>query len=97
MFSEQDVGYTAEDIRFTAKDDALYALVLDWPGEKVVIRSLVKGAGGRSACHSGAKVRRYGLYEAEVASVTMLGDGRELPYRSSLVAPCPLPPPGGRG
>ncbi len=80
VFNEADVGYTAEDIRFTAKDDALYAIVLDWPGEKAVIRSLVKGAGGLSACHSGAKVRRYGLYEAEVASVTMLGDGRELPW-----------------
>jgi len=40
-FSEKhEVHYTAEDIRFTVKDDALYAICLGWPGRKVTVRSL---------------------------------------------------------
>ena len=36
---EQEVQYTAQDIRFTVKDDALYATCLGWPGEQVTIKS----------------------------------------------------------
>ena len=32
-------GYTAEDIRFTAHDDDLYAILLAWPGRQALIRS----------------------------------------------------------
>lgn len=39
-FNESDIVWTAEDIRFTVKDDVLYATFLDWPGEKAVIPSL---------------------------------------------------------
>lgn len=40
-FSErQEVYYAAEDIRFTVKNDALYAICLGWPGKEVTIRSL---------------------------------------------------------
>jgi len=40
-FSERhEVHYTAEDIRFTTKNYALYTICLGWPGEKVIIRSL---------------------------------------------------------
>jgi alpha-L-fucosidase len=42
-FSEkQEVRYTAQDIRFTTKDDALYAICLGWPKEQVRIKSLAK-------------------------------------------------------
>lgn len=42
-FTETDeVHYTAKDIRFTTKDNVLYAICLDWPGEKVTIESLRK-------------------------------------------------------
>jgi alpha-L-fucosidase len=37
---EQEVEYTARDIRFTVKDDALYAICLGWPGEQVTINSV---------------------------------------------------------
>lgn len=37
---EEDVAYTAHDVRFTVKDDALYAIVLGWPGESVTISSV---------------------------------------------------------
>lgn len=32
--------FTGRDIRFTTKGDVLYAIVLDWPGEEMVIQSL---------------------------------------------------------
>lgn len=33
-------AFTGRDIRFTAKNDALYAIALDWPGEQLVLESL---------------------------------------------------------
>ena len=39
MFNESDVVYTSEDIRFTVKNNVLYAIALDWPGESCLIRS----------------------------------------------------------
>jgi alpha-L-fucosidase len=40
-FSErQEVEYTTQDIRFTAKDNVLYAAFLGWPGKQVAIRTL---------------------------------------------------------
>jgi alpha-L-fucosidase len=40
-FSEQqEVEYTARDIRFTVKDNVLYATCLGWPDEQVTIESL---------------------------------------------------------
>ena len=32
--------YTAKEIRFTTKDGALYAILLDWPKGRVLVRSL---------------------------------------------------------
>ena len=41
MFSEkEEVHYTSEDIRFTSKDDVLYAICLGWPGDEVAIKSI---------------------------------------------------------
>ena len=40
-FSErEEVTYTAEDIRFTAKDDVIYATTLGWPTGPFVMKSL---------------------------------------------------------
>lgn len=36
-------GYTPQDIRFTKNGETLYAIVMAWPGEQVVIRSLAEG------------------------------------------------------
>lgn len=69
-FNEQNnLIYTAQDIRFTVKDNNLYAIVLDWPGEKVLITSLAPK--GKTWT---------GLYPSEIASITMLGDGKELKW-----------------
>jgi alpha-L-fucosidase len=69
-FNEQnDLIYTSQDIRFTSKDNCLYAIVLDWPGERVIIKSLAQKG-----------LTWTGLYPSEIASVTMLGDGKELKW-----------------
>jgi len=64
-FSEsEEVQYTSKDIRFTVKDDALYAICLGWPGKGkwVKIQSLKM------------------LYRSEVNSVSMLGVDKELEW-----------------
>jgi alpha-L-fucosidase len=49
-FNEGGLRYSARDIRFTAKGDALYALALDWPADRrLVVRSLAVPAGRISA------------------------------------------------
>jgi alpha-L-fucosidase len=69
-FNEKNsLKYTAEDIRFTVKDNNLYATALDWPGDKILIKTFAP------------KGRTWpGLYPNEIASVTMLGDGKELKW-----------------
>jgi alpha-L-fucosidase len=68
-FNESDIAYTNKDIRFTVKDNTLYAIMLDWTEEDVMIKSLVrKNAPG------------YYIYPYEISSVTMLGDGKELEW-----------------
>jgi alpha-L-fucosidase len=74
MFNESEVKYTAEDIRFTVKDNILYAIVLDWPGEEVTIKSLVPYK------INGDVYDGYWLYPDEIESITMLGDGNQLDY-----------------
>jgi len=39
-FNEADTRYTGEDIRFTVKGDTIYATILDWPGERALIKTL---------------------------------------------------------
>jgi alpha-L-fucosidase len=72
-FNEKnDLLYTSEDIRFTVKDNNFYAIVLDWPGDKILIKSLAPK--GKTWT---------GLYPAEIASVTLLGDNKELKWEMS--------------
>lgn len=40
FMEDQEVEYTAQDIRFTLKDDVLYAISLGWPDERLVIETL---------------------------------------------------------
>jgi len=40
FMEDQEVQYTAKDIRFTVKDDRLYAILLGWATEPVLIQSL---------------------------------------------------------
>ncbi len=69
-FNERNaMSYTGEDIRFTVRDNTLYATVLDWPGKFVLIKSLAPKPPVWA-----------GLYPSEITSVTMLGDGKELKW-----------------
>lgn len=56
--------FTAEDVRFTTKDDVLYAICLGWPGEQATIESL----GAASAP------------DLEIRTVSMLGAEEELSW-----------------
>ena len=40
---EAQSDYTAEDIRFTTKDNVLYAILLGWPGATATVASLMAG------------------------------------------------------
>lgn len=40
FMEDAEVQYTAEDIRYTAKDDTLYAICLGWPGQGALLKSL---------------------------------------------------------
>jgi alpha-L-fucosidase len=88
-FNERnDLRYTGEDIRFTVKGNCLYAIALAWPGDKLLIKSLAP----RWESWTGWT----GLYPTEIASISMLGDGRELKWRNTkdgLVIETPKPKP----
>ncbi|MFZ5831292.1 MAG: alpha-L-fucosidase [Planctomycetota bacterium] len=58
----------ASDVRFTTRGDALYAIVLGWPTEPVVIRSLAQGSEA---------------YPGEIGSITLLGSSATLEYERS--------------
>lgn len=60
--------YSAHDIRFTAKDDALYAITLDWEsGADLTIRSL--------AAANGADIK--------VKSVSLIGSDEEIKWKQT--------------
>jgi alpha-L-fucosidase len=78
MFNESDIVYTSKDIRFTVKGDNLYAIALDWPGDEILITSLV--AVDEEEDEDVIEYPGYYIYPDEIASVTMLGDGKELDW-----------------
>jgi len=59
------IPYTPQDIRFTTKGDAVYAICLGWPGEEITIKSL--GTEGAIA-------------KDEIKSIRMLGSDEELQW-----------------
>ena len=73
---ERTVPYTAEDIRFTAKDKVIYASCLAWPEEDVKILSL----GKKSAP------------EIEIESVSMLGSDEDIKWHADEEQLSLIPP-----
>jgi alpha-L-fucosidase len=63
--------YTGEDIRFTVKDNILYAIFLDWPGENAIIKSLREFEEELSIHWD----------EQEINRITMLGAEGELDWQ----------------
>ena len=88
-FSERrEVNYTPEDIRFTCRNNILYATFLGWPGENSVIRF------NQDESSSFATIKR--LEASEIESVRMLGVDRELEFamtRNGLEIKGPSEPP----
>jgi len=76
-YSEMDgvetTQYTGQDIRFTVKDNILYAICLDWPGEKVTIHSLKR------------LEEELSIYwdERDISGVKMLGVDKDLEWSFS--------------
>ncbi|RED96002.1 alpha-L-fucosidase [Marinoscillum furvescens] len=60
LSENQNPDATAEDIRFTQKDGVLYAIVLAWPENELIIRILGKDKG---------------MLDKEVSSISLLGHG----------------------
>jgi alpha-L-fucosidase len=59
--------FTAQDIRFTAKGDTLYAIALSWPEDgKIAVTSLATGSG---------------LFTGEISSVVLLGSDESLTWQ----------------
>ena len=74
-FNERnDLKFTAKDIRFTQKGNILYAIVLDWPGDQILIKTLAGGADPSGGFKNG-------LYPSEIVSISMLGDGKPLRWK----------------
>jgi len=82
-FNESDVVYTNKDIRYSVKGNILYATVLAWPEDDVLISSLVP-----------ANNAGFHIYPEEIASVTMLGDGKELDWELVKGEGLKISPPG---
>ena len=62
--------YTPHDIRFTCRDQFLYAIVLAWPADHAAITTFVPK--GRTWA---------GLYPSEIASVRMLGSDEPIQWQ----------------
>ena len=68
--NKKPVQYTGQDIRFTIKDNLLYAICLAWPGEKVIIHSLKR------------LEEELSIYwtEKDIKNITMLGSKEKLKW-----------------
>lgn len=66
LSEQENPDNTAKDIRYTTKGDALYAIVLDWPQEPVVLSSFKKGDT---------------LYKNEIGSIELLGHPEKLDFK----------------
>jgi len=63
---KKDKPFTAEDLRFTTKDDVLYVTGLKWPKDgKVTVKTLAKGGEH---------------YPEEIGSIVMLGSDSKIEY-----------------
>eukprot|EP00903_Cladosiphon_okamuranus_P003954 g3952.t1 len=63
--SENMEAFSPADIRFTTKDDHLFAFVLARPQEDIVIKTLAEG----------------GIYEGEIGEITMLGSEERIQWQ----------------
>lgn len=83
QFTDTDrSAYTGQDIRFTIKDDILYAIALAWPGSSITIKSLGSAAG---------------LWSGAIVDVQLVGHPGKLAWQQDadgLTVQLPEQPPG---
>ncbi len=82
MFSEhEEVSYTAEDLRFVTKNNALYVFSLGCPEEELLIKSLIKPP----LANSKAKLLENFQFvdESDIKSIHLLGNEGELKWSLS--------------
>ncbi|MFS4466691.1 alpha-L-fucosidase [Maribacter sp. 2210JD10-5] len=65
LSEDKNPDNTAKDIRFTTKNDILYATVLDWPNETVTIKSLKKNSD---------------YYTGEIKSIQLIGSEENITF-----------------
>ncbi|KKM83360.1 hypothetical protein LCGC14_1310190, partial [marine sediment metagenome] len=69
----------AKDIRFTVKDNAIYAITLGWPGEEFKIKTLRKSY--RKILRQSEAKKFYLMDESDIKSIKMLGVDKELEWK----------------
>ncbi len=82
MTERQNAAFGPGDVRFTVGSDALYAILLGWPGAQATVRSLGSGSP---------------LAAARIEAVSLLGAPGTLPWRQSeagLTVDLPAAPVG---
>ena len=67
---ENHKDYTPEDIRFTTKDDILYAYLLAPPAEDILIKTLATG----------------GLLDAEIINIELMGSSEKIKWKRTAEA-----------
>jgi alpha-L-fucosidase len=82
MSERESKPFTAGDIRFTTKGDALYAICLGWPGDQAIIKSL----GSNSAVRAEG-ISRISMLGVE-GSLFWSQDEEGLKIRTPSVKPC---------
>lgn len=76
-------SYTAREVRFTRKGDVLYALLMDWPGEQMVISSLA-ASGSPSSANMVTRVEMLG----HSGVLAFVQDAKGLRISMPAVKPC---------
>jgi alpha-L-fucosidase len=70
MFAKMKGGYSAKDIRYTRKDNTVYAIVLGWPGENQQVTMTMFGKGAKAE-------------NIKVKKVTMLGTKEKIKWQQT--------------
>ncbi|WP_158973987.1 alpha-L-fucosidase [Cellulophaga sp. L1A9] len=64
---ENHGDYTQEDIRFTTKDEVLYAFILALPTKDIIVKTLAKG----------------GVFDKKIASIELMGSSEKIKWKQS--------------
>ena len=83
MFSESEkMTYCSEDIRFTCRDNTLFAILLDWPSDcQAIVKCLAKAYPGTDpGCCASWKCGRFGMGAYAVGIICEASSERPCQY-----------------